>query len=312
MSVRLQIYILCRNRPAYANQAISSLLVQATSSVQLIVSDNSSNNETERLVAQFYPCINYIRRYPPLDAESHFRSVIAEATADALVMFHDDDRALPGFVQAVLQAVDLFPNFSAIGFNGIYINTHGRVLRKAQPILSLPPACKYITINPVFLAQSYFSPKSAGHPPFPSYVYNCKMLSTWMMSSDYGGKHADLCLLAILAKKTPLIWSSEVVMEYRRHHGNDSTLENIYHRLRTKRFLFRNKFLRKNTVCERSFTVQYWLFWWIQNQGLLGIFRSLTSWRLRVILLYLVGNPALYLLITNRMKRLLHILTLRL
>jgi glycosyltransferase involved in cell wall biosynthesis len=303
MSSSLHIYVLCRDRPAYAKEAISSLVHQITSCVEVIVSDNSTNNETEELVSQFYSNIQYIRRNPPLDSESHFRIILTEAKADSIVLFHDDDRALPGFVQTVLNAVTLFPKFSAIGFNATCIDANGKALRSPSTIFTLPSQNRYISIDPHSLINSYFSPQSAGSPPFPSYVYNRKVISEWMISSKYGGKHLDLCLLALLATKIPLIWSSEVVMEYRRHHGNDSANENILHRLRLKRFLFANNYLKKGTECDRFFTFQYWLFWWIQNYGFSGCFGCVTSWHRRVISFHLVKNLSIYIFTSKRVRK---------
>jgi cellulose synthase/poly-beta-1,6-N-acetylglucosamine synthase-like glycosyltransferase len=68
----LTIFILCHNRPDFTRQTLHSILAQTDKEFELIVSDNSSNDEVERVVSSEFPQVSYRRRTPMLQPLAHF------------------------------------------------------------------------------------------------------------------------------------------------------------------------------------------------------------------------------------------------
>ena len=232
----LTIYILCHNRPDYARQAILSVLGQTCHAFTLIVSDNSSNDEVERLVKNEFPEIHYIRRYPMLKSLEHFNRCIAEAGSEYFCLFHDDDVMSPDFVEAMSDCLRAYPAAIAFGCNAkiekfdmLEKRTFFRSFRKYELI-----------DTPRNLARRYFSRAQSGFAPFPGYIYNRRLVGDQRLPIE-GGKYADVTWLLSLARKGQIVWVNKPLMTYRLHGGNDGSIESLRDRLRLLGFLKKNQ-----------------------------------------------------------------------
>lgn len=232
----LTIFILCHNRPDYARQAISSVLGQTFQAFTLIVSDNSSNDEVERMVKNEFPEVHYIRRTPMLKALEHFNHCIAEAESDYFCLFHDDDVMSSDFVEVMEECRRAYPAAIAFGCNAklekfgkLEPRTSFRSLRKYELI--------YTSRN---LARRYFARAQSGFAPFPCYVYNRLLVGDQRLPVD-GGKYADVVWLLTLARKGAIVWINKSLMTYRLHESNDSNIESLQDRLRLLGFLKKNR-----------------------------------------------------------------------
>src|SRR5659263_209879 len=91
MSV-IQIFIATHNRPILVISAIQSALKQNFGSFEVIVSDNSTNEETGEVIKQFEDNrLIYKRRTPILSSSDHFNAILQDVTSDYFMIFHDDD-----------------------------------------------------------------------------------------------------------------------------------------------------------------------------------------------------------------------------
>jgi GT2 family glycosyltransferase len=231
----LTIYILCHNRPDYARLAIQSVMDQTCQVFTLILSDNSSNDDVERMVKIDFPNIHYIRRMPVLKALEHFNRCIKEANTDYFCLFHDDDVMSQNFVNVMMQCAHDYPNAIAIGCNA-KIERFGK-LEQRTSFLSFR---KYEFIeNPLSLARRYFSRAQSGIAPFSGYVYNRRLIEELRLSLD-GGKYADVTWLLRLCMKAPIVWVNSPLITYRMHGGNDGNIESLRDRLKVFGFLKQN------------------------------------------------------------------------
>lgn len=231
----LTIYILCHNRPDFARQAIRSAINQSVHSFQLIVSDNSSNDEVGHMVKQEFPAIRYIRRVPVLKPLDHFNRCIEEAGTDYFCLFHDDDVLEADFVEQLSRCISLFPGAIAYGCNARFEKA-GRL----EEGTSFRALRKYVTIDtPRKLAQRYFARGQTGIAPFPGYVYDRNLVDGSRFTGE-GGKYADVTWLLRLAMKAPVVWVNAPLMIYRMHDSNDSNVESLRDRLRFLGFLKQN------------------------------------------------------------------------
>ncbi|MBI5890612.1 MAG: glycosyltransferase family 2 protein [Nitrosomonadales bacterium] len=230
----LTLFVLCHNRPDFARQTLRSILGQTDRDFDLVVSDNSSNDEVEQMVRAEFPQLDYRRRVPMLFHIAHFNRCIEEAQGAYFCLFHDDDLMHPDFVERMKQALDTYPQIVACGCNArletmgqIESRTSFRALGKLERVSSARD-----------LARRYFSRAQSGIAPFPGYIYRRSAVGDLRLDVE-GGKYTDVTWLLGLAMKGPLLWLNEPLMTYRIHGGNDGKVESPRDRLRFLRFLKR-------------------------------------------------------------------------
>lgn len=267
---KLTIFIQCHNRPAYARCAIESALRQTNQDFRLVISDNSSNDELCCLVHAEFPGLDYRRRAPTLPAIDHFNTSISEADTDFLCLFHDDDLMEPGYVDAMLETIELHPYAMAYSCNAKIINEE--VVLKGGSFESRDP---YVIIeNPRALAGRYFSRFPNGFAPFPAYIYRSSVVKNIPLNPQTGGKYSDVTWLLEISKIGPIVWNSKKLIRYRIHATNDGGFESTRDRLRLLGYLKMNssfvgqaiisdyrfflyKKLYKTWLIDRKFPVKY-------------------------------------------------------
>jgi len=233
--VTLTIYILCYNRPDFAKQAILSVIGQSCQRFTLIISDQSSNDEVERMVKNEFPEIRYIRRSPALKHLEHFNLCIEEAQSDYYCLFHDDDIMSPDFVDVMLKCIAAYPA-AAYACNA-NIETNG----KLEPRLSFRSLKRCVLIDtPRNLAMRYFSRNQSGIAPNPSYIYSRRLAGDQRFLVE-GGKYADVSLLLDIVQKGPIVWINRPLMTYRMHGNNIGIVESLRDRLRFLSYLKKHR-----------------------------------------------------------------------
>ena len=88
VTVLLPVY----NAQDYLKQSIDSILGQTFTDFELIISDNSTNNLTQKSCEKFTDNrVFYIKRVPTLSGIEHFNTILTEVSCDYFMIFHDDD-----------------------------------------------------------------------------------------------------------------------------------------------------------------------------------------------------------------------------
>lgn len=224
--VSLQLFVLCRNRPDFARQAIQSAMRQTVNRFKIVISDNSTDNSVESLVQPEFPDLEYRRRANHLSVFDHFNQCLNEATADYVCLFHDDDLLSPRYTECILDAIGQHPDAAAIGTNA-WIAEDGEPLH-----LSFKTTGKTHLVHAARqLAAHYFSRYQPGIAPFPGYVYSTARVGN-LRFDPAGGKYADVSWLLRVADRGGIVWIVEPLMTYRLHASNDSRQESIGDRLK--------------------------------------------------------------------------------
>lgn len=257
MAPKLEVFIMCRDRPEYAKLAISSAVKNLTYNSSLTISDNSTSDFVQCMVMENFPNIKYVRRNPPLDSQEHFSEVIRESlNSEYAIIFHDDDVMSDGYVTSMLDYLDMNQSVSAVACNATIINEDGEntgryfFSTKDQPTL---------IENPTTLIKKYLSMMDPSRPPpFPSYCYRTKYLDEKYVNHADGGKHSDVALLVNVLKNAPFIWLSTPLISYRIHSCSDSSQEKIADRLSLLRYIFSNKFVSYGDMCVLEYKLYYW------------------------------------------------------
>lgn len=282
------VVVITRDRKEYFSQTLISVINQQTSKkYKIIVSDNSEGDETEDYMQTFHPNIKYIRRRPTLGVDKHFKEAFNEASKSKyFVIFHDDDIMLPEYIESMSEIFAKHSNIAAVGCNAQYINDEGRISR-----YFLNKNYNNIIINSQYeFTNRYFKIGTDGYAPFPGYMYNNQYVSEKDIEKFEVGKYSDFTFLLKLIKKSQIIWTSKIVMLYRIHKNNDSSVEDIHKRLSLLRYLYSNNIIDRKGPLSFDFRFRCWC----------SSVRTLKSYRRSKIVWKFIFVKSLFYLITNR------------
>ena len=276
----VQVFVLAHNRPQLLRETLLSILSQDDKEFELIVSDNSTNDEVQNVIGrEFADQLAYRRRIPPLSPIAHFQTVLNEANGAYTVLFHDDDVMLPSFVRVLKDFLDQNQGFSAAAPNA-YLRINDKVGSRSF----YPDAMDVAEIrNGEDMAYRYLD-LGQFRMPFPGYMYRTSMIRGIKMDYSEGGKHSDVSFLTKVANAAPVAWLGQPLFEYRIHSGNDSWSENIPARLSLLRFIYRTTSITRKSKVVKTYKLAYWYLWWRSNKG------SGKPWRRRVAFYYLLKN----------------------
>lgn len=214
---KVQLFITTYNRPLFLLETVQSALNQDFDSYEIIVSDNSTNDETEELIAKFKSeKIIYKRRIPSLTAIDHINSILKEVSSDFFMVFHDDDVMHKDMIKTLYQKISLNPEVVAIGSNAkLLING---VLRKKNYYPDLKS--DKLIVDSDDLVKRYLLYDMV---PFPSYLYKANVAKVKFFDKNKGGKYSDAVFIIDLLTLGPIIFCAKPLMDYRIHSGQDST-----------------------------------------------------------------------------------------
>jgi glycosyltransferase involved in cell wall biosynthesis len=301
MNKKLQIYILCRDRPEYAIQAIESVVQSADASSEIIISDNSETDSLEKICSKRFPSIRYIRRQPPRTSQAHFKAILDEATSEYLVLFHDDDIMLPNYVSTLLPYIEANPLVSAVGCNAEIIDKNGKVssnffLRNLNEPLFISKAHQLMT--PYLIGND----RSTGIVPFPSYMYRRKHICSSFINYKHGGKYSDVSFLLKILQRASVVWHPEPLMYSRIHGLNDSSTESIPDKLSLIRYLITLKDFDRSSLEIRYYKFTYWLIWWGGNHKSFYFFVP-NGWREKIIFRFLARTSIRFLIYDSAFRK---------
>lgn len=281
--ISTQIFILCRDRWEYLNEAINSIIGQLGPNDELIISDNSVGDSVKNGISKYFPEIRYVGRRPHLSAHEHFQRIIEEASAEFLVLFHDDDMLGADYLRVMKAAMNGDQGLVAAACNAFLIKGNvktdidfmGRVDGKST-ITELTQ-----------LLEPYFSVGSFRPAPFPSYFYRTAKIKELFLDEKHGGKYADVSFLAKVLNRGPILWIFRPLIFYRLHDSNDSNVHSVGQSLSLLRYLMSHHGLPRRSELVMDYKFKYLFYWYLKDDRntLLGL---LSSKKKRVIVFFLL------------------------
>jgi glycosyltransferase involved in cell wall biosynthesis len=283
----LQIFLLSRDRPGYLRETLRSALAQRGEQIEIIVSNNSERDDVAHMLAEEFPQVRCIRRTPPLGAFDHFRTIIDEASAELVVMFHDDDVLLDGYVETLRGALQADSALAAACCNAA-------ILRDSQITdeLFAPAAGDVRLCVAEDLLHHYFSLSIKGPAPFPGYMYRRSAIQGLFLDPRHGGKYSDVSFLLKVLRRGPILWLEKPLMRYRFHGHNDSATEAVGQRLRLLRYVYTTTSVTRRSPLIKQYRYRYWMSWWRGASAS----SARQPWRRRVVRRFLVACTAGYAL----------------
>ncbi len=193
-NILLSVCIPTYNRPEKFKRMMEGLMLQLTSEMELVIRDDSPNNETKRvfdeLVEKFNPPVkvNYFKGEKiGLDAANLF--LLEKATGKYMWWFSDDDEFMPGAINRTLELVKKYPEIVFIWVNycdleNLAINRVDGFFRDRNDVLET------LNIGHIGLLSTYFLKREnalAGLPVAKKHVKGLSFASTCVVFSVLAG-----------------------------------------------------------------------------------------------------------------------------
>jgi glycosyltransferase involved in cell wall biosynthesis len=98
-----------KDRPHLISRAITSVLKQSYSKIEVIVIDDSTNSNTKQVISQFGAKVIYIKNGQSKGAPYSRNIGLAEAKGDIISFLDDDDVWMPNKIEAQLKLLSRYP-----------------------------------------------------------------------------------------------------------------------------------------------------------------------------------------------------------
>jgi glycosyltransferase involved in cell wall biosynthesis len=213
----IQVFIPTYNRPTLVLNSIYSALNQSFDSYEVIVSDNSTNDETKILIPQIKDKrLSYRRRIPSLSPIDHGNTILSEVTADYFMVFHDDDIMHKNMLECLHLAFIEHENIIAVGSNALITRNGKKSTKKI-----FKTAKNYLILSkPIDVARRYIT--IGGIVPFPSYMYRKAVAQKFKLDVLKGGKYCDAAFIMDISSLGKIIFIKKALMDYSIHLEQDS------------------------------------------------------------------------------------------
>lgn len=139
--MNISVIIPTYNRPDFLLEAIESVWNQSLLPVEIIIGDDSSNDETQKIVEKKLKRespvpIKYFHHQPPLKQAKNVDFILRKATGEFLLLLHDDDALLPGCLEILIKPLLEYPSVAASFGKQYLMNNDGEVLKDAEKALN--------------------------------------------------------------------------------------------------------------------------------------------------------------------------------
>ncbi len=204
------------NSAEYLKEAIQSALAQTRPPDEIIVVDDGSTDHTREICASFGQQLRYI--YQPNDGSFGFgaRTVGMRAARGKWIAWLDhDDRWLPTKIEVQLKADKSYPEARAIFTRGRLIDGKGQIMQTPEGLLGsayqIPAreAFHLLLTDTPFLVSSTFVRRSFidDHGITDPFKVGCADWDIWLS----------------IARHYPIVMVDEILTEYRRFPGQQTT-----------------------------------------------------------------------------------------
>jgi glycosyltransferase involved in cell wall biosynthesis len=132
MNPLISICIPTWNRPDFLQEALESCFIQDYRPIEIVIGDDSSEDDTEMLIKAIKRknnfTIKYIRNRSALGQAGNVNLLFEIAEGERIVLLHDDDLLLPNAISQLASCWSLYPNLTATFGKQQIISESGEVL----------------------------------------------------------------------------------------------------------------------------------------------------------------------------------------
>lgn len=120
MNIKLTIGIPIYNGEITIQETLSSIIGQLTPDVEIVISDNASNDNTSKIIkanCAEYDQIKYFRNETNVGADANIDLVVKRSNGTFVWLMGDDDEIAPGGIKKVMEVIQTNPMLAAIFVN---------------------------------------------------------------------------------------------------------------------------------------------------------------------------------------------------
>jgi glycosyltransferase involved in cell wall biosynthesis len=137
-----------RNRAGYLRESLASIRAQDYEPLEIVISDNGSDDETQELclkAAAEDDRIRYVRQPQPLGLYANHNFCIDAARGELLCFFHDDDDRVPELVRTYVDFLTAHPDVGVVSSDWDLIDDDGRWIgAREYRVPAVTPGLQYI------------------------------------------------------------------------------------------------------------------------------------------------------------------------
>ena len=238
---KIQIIIATFNRPNLILRSIESALKQTFKDFELIVSDNSTNNDTKDIISKNnYQNITYKKRDKYLSGIEHLNTILNEINSEYFIIFHDDDVMHPEMLNSLFSKLATHNDILAVGCNAV-VNKNNIKQNKFFSNLKIDK----IIERQSQLIEAYSINKT--FVPFPSYLYKKEIAQNLRFNINNGGKFCDLAFLCEILNYGKIYFISKPFMTYYIHKNQDTSKHEFLDKIKLINYL-KNCLIGNNNV----------------------------------------------------------------
>jgi len=120
------------NRVNYLQEAIQSALSQTYTHLEIIVSDNASDDNTQEVVSKFCdPRISYIRQDTNVGMHANWQFCLEKAAGEFFLLLSDDDTLMPEAIEWLVEQFHV-PNVAMVYCRIAMVDESGRAISLSQ------------------------------------------------------------------------------------------------------------------------------------------------------------------------------------
>ncbi|WP_433706289.1 glycosyltransferase family 2 protein [Paraburkholderia sacchari] len=130
ITTKVSICLPTYKRPDLLIDCIESCFAQTHKSIEIVIGDDSPDDQTERMIAERYgndARIAYRRNTPALGQARNVASLFARATGDKILLIHDDDYLAERCIERLLAQWERYPGIQAAFGNQYEVDHDGSV-----------------------------------------------------------------------------------------------------------------------------------------------------------------------------------------
>lgn len=246
----IQVFIITYNRPDSLIKAIDSVLLQTFKGFELIISDNSPNNDTLDALLTYpqFASFKYIHRKPSLTGIQHINQVISEVVSEYFMIFHDDDIMHPNMLEKLYESIQKNNNIVAVGCNAHLVKM-GKIKGNFTSLMKDCWVCR-----PQEMIERYL--KNRQIVPFPSYLYKKEIASKYYLDIQKGGKYSDAAFICDICSEGPVLLLAETLMDYYVHKGQASFSWSFKDKILQLRYIISHSNFDKKDTLILNFRIQ--------------------------------------------------------
>src|SRR5262249_12339954 len=110
------------NGARYLREALDSILAQTYRSLEVILLDDASTDDTPAIAREYLPRITYVRQPANLGIYDNVNQGIARARGELVATYHADDVYLPDMVASQVAYLEAHPGVGAVFTSDIFVD----------------------------------------------------------------------------------------------------------------------------------------------------------------------------------------------